>query len=222
MRPAKADPAGARELPHAVRTDELLERIELLGRPTTSKMSASGPISTTRAPNTSPSAISSARLLRRRRDRDQRSSRSTDSPGSQLDDAQDVDELVHLLLDLLERVLAAVDAHRDPRDVAPLGRPDGEALDVVAAPREHLEMRVSAPGLFSTTTERVWSSRCLDRLAFVGISMQVDRGGAGRDHREAVLLRIDPGVDDGGAAASNAARGRLELVLAADREPGAP
>src|SRR5262249_58241370 len=57
---------------------------------------------------------------------------------AQLDDPQDVHELVHLLLDLLQRVLGAVDAHRHPRDVRALGRPDSKRLDVVAAPREHL------------------------------------------------------------------------------------
>src|SRR5206468_2736784 len=41
-------------------------------------------------------------------------------------------------LDLLERVLAAVDAERQPRDVGMLGRADGEAVDVVATAREEL------------------------------------------------------------------------------------
>src|SRR4029453_3344781 len=53
-------------------------------------------------------------------------------------DAQHVHELVHLLLDLLERAVLAVDAQRDARDVVLFRRADGEALDVVAAAREHL------------------------------------------------------------------------------------
>src|SRR5439155_18319148 len=52
-------------------------------------------------------------------------------------DAEHVHEFVHLLLDLLERVLLAVDAERDARDVGAFRGPDGEALDVEAAPREH-------------------------------------------------------------------------------------
>src|SRR4029077_7068708 len=40
--------------------------------------------------------------------------------------------------DLFERVLAAVDPQREPRDVGALRRPDGKALDVVAAPRKGL------------------------------------------------------------------------------------
>src|SRR5204862_187161 len=58
--------------------------------------------------------------------------------GTELRHPQHVHELVHLLLDLLQRVLAAVDAEREPRDVRPLRRADGEALDVVATPREEL------------------------------------------------------------------------------------
>src|SRR4029453_9468566 len=51
-------------------------------------------------------------------------------------DAQDVHEVVHLLLDLLELAGRAVDREHDAGDVVPLGRPDGEALDVEPAPRE--------------------------------------------------------------------------------------
>src|SRR6185503_10200758 len=57
--------------------------------------------------------------------------------GDELGDAKHVDELVDLLLDLLERVLRAIDAERDAAHSGPLGRPDGERLDVEAAPREH-------------------------------------------------------------------------------------
>ena len=57
--------------------------------------------------------------------------------GDELGHAQDVDELVDLLLDLLERVLGAVDAHGDARDAGALGRADGERVDVEPAAREH-------------------------------------------------------------------------------------
>ena len=66
-------------------------------------------------------------LVGRRADGDQRQLALDRLVGRELGDAQDVDELVHLLLDLLERVLGAVDAQRQPRDVGPLGRPDREA-----------------------------------------------------------------------------------------------
>ena len=60
-------------------------------------------------------------------------------------------------------------------------------------------MRMSAPGLFSTRTESVWvipsSPLSLDFLFLLELD-QVERGGAGRDHREALLLRVDAGVDD--------------------------
>src|SRR5581483_4334870 len=74
----------------------------------------------------------------RRRDRDHRQLALDRLSGLELADAKHVHELVHLLLDLIERVLRAVDAESDPRDVVALGRADGEALDVVAPPREHL------------------------------------------------------------------------------------
>src|SRR5690606_19950429 len=53
-----------------------------------------------------------------------------------LDDLDDVDELVELLGDLLEREL--VDGHHDrhPRDVGHLGATDGKGFDVEAASRE--------------------------------------------------------------------------------------
>ena len=108
------------------------------GSPTTSNTIASGPTSATRAWNTSASAISSARRSGRRRDRDQRELALDRLARLQLADAQDVDELVHLLLDLLERLPVAVDAERDRRHVVPLRRADGQAFDVVPAPGEQL------------------------------------------------------------------------------------
>ena len=58
----------------------------------------------------------------RRGDLDQRELALDRLAGLELGHAEDVHELVHLLLDLLERVLRAVDAQRDARDVVPLGR----------------------------------------------------------------------------------------------------
>ena len=97
------------------------------GRPTSSKTIESGPSSATRALKSSPSAISSLR-----RSGGAATLISDELPldrlvGRQLGDPQHVDELVHLLRDLLERVLAAVDAQREPRDVraARSARPRG-------------------------------------------------------------------------------------------------
>src|SRR5579863_4571331 len=53
-----------------------------------------------------------------------------------LNDLDDIDELVELLGDLLERVLLAVHHDRHPGDLLVLGRPDREGLDVEAAPGE--------------------------------------------------------------------------------------
>src|SRR5262249_27530753 len=57
--------------------------------------------------------------------------------GGELGHAEHVDELVNLLLDLLERVLLAVDAQRDAGDTRPFGRSDGKRVDVEAAAGEH-------------------------------------------------------------------------------------
>src|SRR3954447_4226645 len=77
-----------------------------------------------------------------------------------------------------------------------------------------LVTRISAPGLFSTSTLSVCftvpafatellrnSVACLPRSCrhlrlSLGILHDVEGGGAGRDHREAVLARVDAGVDD--------------------------
>ena len=126
------------------------------GRPTISNVIASRPMSATRAPKTSPSAISSARLSARRGDGDQRQLALDRLLRPQLDDAQDVDELVDLLLDLLERVLGAVDAERQPRDVRPLGRARRRGAGCCSrAARTSATTRASAPGLFSSSTETV-------------------------------------------------------------------
>ena len=51
-------------------------------------------------------------------------------------DLQDVDELVQLLGDLVDRVQRAVDGQRDAREALVVGRPDRERVDVEPAPRE--------------------------------------------------------------------------------------
>src|SRR5262245_61343238 len=66
--------------------------------------------------------------------------------GDELRHPQHVDELVDLLLDLLERVLGAVDAEGDAGDARTLCRPDRERLDVEAASREHRRDARERPG----------------------------------------------------------------------------
>ena len=51
-------------------------------------------------------------------------------------DLQDVDQLVQLLGDLVDRVQRAVDGQRDARQPPLVGRADREGVDVEAAPRE--------------------------------------------------------------------------------------
>src|SRR5581483_37318 len=85
--------------------------------------------------------------LGRRRDLDQRQLALDRLARHELGHAQDVDELVHLLLDLLERVLLAVDPQRDAGDIVPLRRAHRERVDVVAAPREHADDAQERAGL---------------------------------------------------------------------------
>ena len=194
------------------------------GCPTISKTIASAPRSATRASKACASAISSPRFDGRRGHLEQRELTLDRLVRLELAHAQDVDELVHLLLDLLERMLVAVDAERDARDVVPLGRPDRQALDVEPAAREHARdaherarlvlhehrQRVPHAGLDTAFTPRWRGLRLL-------VLDEVERGGAGGDHREAVLARVDPRVDDGRAAAGDCLLERaLELVLVVD------
>ena len=79
-----------------------------------------------------------------------------------------------------------------------------------------LEIRISAPGLSSTRTDSVWITGPAPP-ARVAVLDQVERGRAGRDHREAVLGRVDAAVDDGRAAAGERLLERgVELVLVVD------
>src|SRR5207249_9115373 len=51
-------------------------------------------------------------------------------------DLQDVDQLVQLLRDLIDRVQRTVQRQRDPRQVLVVRRPDGERVDVEPAAGE--------------------------------------------------------------------------------------
>ena len=135
------------ELAHAVRTDELLERVEILrAADDLERERVAADVRDPRAEHLA-ERDQLGTLVRRGADGDQRQLPLDRLARAQLDHPQDVDELVHLLLDLLERVLGAVDPQRQARDVGPLGRADGEALDVVAAAREHLRHARERPRL---------------------------------------------------------------------------
>src|SRR5215831_17792746 len=146
-RTAKADAARTHELPHTVRADELLERLDLVGAPdelerdrVTADVGDAGTGDLAERDEV-------GATIGHHADRDQGQLALHRLVGSELGDTQDVHELVHLLLDLLERVLAAVDAQRESGDVGTFGGPDGEALDVVAAAREQLRHPRQRPRL---------------------------------------------------------------------------
>src|SRR6478609_1370674 len=136
-RSAQTDPAGADELLKTVRTDELLEGIDVLRRSCQLEHDRVG--SQIRDPRVEDLAERHqlGTGARRRRHLEQRELALERLTGGELRHAEHVDELVQLLLDLLEGMGLAVDTQRDSRHVVPLGLPDREALDVVAAPREH-------------------------------------------------------------------------------------
>src|SRR5436190_169657 len=137
-RAAQADAAGADELADPVRANELLERVELLGLADQLEDDAVGPDVRDPGVEDVRERHQLGAPLRRGGDRDQRELALDRIPGLELPHAQDVDELVHLLLDLLERLLVAVDAQRDRGDVCPLRRSDRETLDVETPAREQL------------------------------------------------------------------------------------
>src|SRR5919201_75641 len=120
--PPQADPAGAGELADPVRADELLERVDLL------RLADELEDDRVRADVGNPGVEDVGErhqlgaALGGSGDRDQRQLALDRLAGLELADAQDVDELVHLLLDLLERMTLAVDPQRDARDVGTLGR----------------------------------------------------------------------------------------------------
>ena len=137
-RPREPDPPRAGELDQAVRAQELLEGLELLRRAHDLEDHGIG------------AEVGDARVedvgegdqlrapARVGRDPDERELALDGRAGLERRDAEDVHELVHLLLDLLEQVGRAVDREHDAGDVLALRRPDGEALDVEAPPREHV------------------------------------------------------------------------------------
>ena len=81
---------------------------------------------------------------------------------------------------------------------------------------------MSAAGLFSTRTEiGVWIAHVRLHRLFLRILDQIECGRARGDHREAVLLRIDPRVDHRcPASVENLAEDGLELLLRGDGEAG--
>ena len=107
------------------------------GVPVSSNVTESAPRSTTRPLNASDVEISSARRSGVGAHPEQQQLAFDRLLGRELGDAEDVDELVDLLLDLLQRVVLAVDAERDARDADAFGRPDRERVDVESAPCEH-------------------------------------------------------------------------------------
>src|SRR5207248_1017470 len=128
--PANADPAGSRELADPVRAEELLERIELLRLSDDLEDERLRPdVRNTRVEDVRQREQLGA-PLGCRRDGDQRQLALDRVVPLELAHTQHVDELVHLLLDLLERLLLAVHAQGDPGYVRAFGRPDREALDV--------------------------------------------------------------------------------------------
>src|SRR5204863_7153644 len=123
-RTAETDAAGAAELLQTVRADELFERVDLLRRADELEDDrVRAEIGDARAENLSERHQLGA-LARRRRDLEQGELALDRLAGRELLHAQHVHEFVHLLLDLFERVMLAVDTQGDARDLVPLGRTD--------------------------------------------------------------------------------------------------
>src|SRR3954468_6892798 len=135
---AQPDAPGARELANPVRAKQLFEGVDVFGtRDYLERDRAVGEVDDLRAGDARRGEHVCARAGRSR-NRDERELTLDGVVSTELVDAEHVHELVHLLFDLLERVLAAIDTQRKPRDALVLGRTDREALDVVAAAREQL------------------------------------------------------------------------------------
>ena len=108
---------GASELADAVGTNELFERLDLVGAPDDLEgHRVAADVDHVGACDLAERDEIGA-TVGRDADRDERELTLERVVGAELGHAEHVDELVHLLLDLLERVLAAVDAKRQPRDV---------------------------------------------------------------------------------------------------------
>ena len=156
-RAREPDPAGADELLDAVGADELLEGVERLGRADELEDHRLGAeVGDLRAERLG-DREELGPALRADRDLDQRELALDRLARLELADPEDVDELVHLLLDLLQRVLLAgstrsVIRETSGRSVGPTAR-----LSMLNPRRANIvETRASAPGLFSRRTESVW------------------------------------------------------------------
>src|SRR5439155_6654121 len=134
----EADASSADELLDAVGREKFLERIDLLGRARELEDDrVRAEVGDARLED-----LAERHQLRPSRgwrgDLDQGELPLDRVPRGELRDPEHVDELVHLLLDLSQGGVVAVDAERDARDLRSLGRPDGQALDIEAASREHV------------------------------------------------------------------------------------
>ena len=140
---ASRTPAGRRSRPVRTRSTTPYGRhsswnaSSSSGVPVSSRTTASGPTSRSRPPSASAVVTSSARRSGAAVHPHEEELPLDRLARDELGHAQDVDELVDLLLDLLERVLRAVDAEGDARHAGALGRADRQRLDVEAAAREH-------------------------------------------------------------------------------------
>src|SRR3954452_4458490 len=113
--PAQSDAPRASELADAVRAEQLFERVDVFGtRDDLERDRPVGEVDDLGAGNARRGEDVRA-SAGRRRNGDQCELAFDGILGAQLVDAEHVHKLVHLLLDLLERVLAAVDAQRQSR-----------------------------------------------------------------------------------------------------------
>ena len=113
VRTTKPDSPGARQLADPVRTNQLFERVHVV-RPSDDleRDRVVGEVDD-RGSRRACSGKQVGAFARRRRDGDERELALDGVLRSQLADSEHVHELVHLLLDLLQGVLAAVDAQCD-------------------------------------------------------------------------------------------------------------
>src|SRR5436309_2172348 len=134
----EADASSANELFDAVGAEKFLERVDLLGR----ACELEDDRVRAEVGDAGLEDLAERHQLRPSRgwggDLDQGELPLDRVAWGELRDPEHVDELVHLLLDLTQGGVVAFDPERDARDLRPLGRPDGQALDVEAAAREHV------------------------------------------------------------------------------------
>src|SRR3954452_1848172 len=152
----QADAARARKLLQAVRAHELLEGVELLRRADDLENDRVRPEVGDPRTEDLGEGEELAAPLRRRIDFEQGELALARLARLELVDAQDVHELVHLLLDLLERLLGTLDPERYARDVLTFRRAHREALYVEAAAGEHVrDARERAGAVLDQHGERV-------------------------------------------------------------------